>query len=547
MSYRTAQWQDLWAWASTWVFSQWYVDNTPSLYLPSWASPYLRNVRLDWNTAAIRPWHVLFKSISSVWMGIWSYLRSSDNLDRLIVRENYDDNVKLVLYREDWDQTEVDTWANILSDNKMDFININDEIYCMNWEDVIGKVSWSTYSKLDTSKLPSATFSPAFWVVFNGCMWVSWWKDNANVVYKSLWWIYNADWTFKVPAYNDFKSLGSDQFTFQEQITWLCANAQALFYFTRNTVSVTGQSDYSTVEISWWGSRVSYNTSVLTVKEWAINHYWIVWVGNDVYYITPTNKICKIIRWNNVIWYEVQDLSWRKYAWCEGIMHSIAKDQTDCWWYYVPKEDVIKWFFKSEWSNTHDVCVIYDVEKDKFLVDTWKYFSWWINFKWKVYTLSEIEPKLYEDEVWLEDDDSPIPFEYWTKEFYISDPSFKKIFWESRLVADVNLNANLRQEIWIDEQLADTKIIKIQPDTWWWIWTFATGTSMVWVEIEADSYTDDLDYQELVLMRTKWNLNIRWRKIQFRYYNTEVWSKVRLKNLSLKVEVLPELTNNLSL
>jgi hypothetical protein len=68
-------------------------------------------------------------------------------------------------------------------------------------------------------------------------------------VYKSLGGIYDNQGKFQVPAYDDFTSTGSDQFTFEENITGLCANAQALFYFTKNTVSVTGHSDIETVQI----------------------------------------------------------------------------------------------------------------------------------------------------------------------------------------------------------------------------------------------------------------------------------------------------------
>mgnify|MGYP003300070777 CR=1 FL=1 len=54
---------------------------------------------------------------------------------------------------------------------------------------------------------------------------------------------------FVAPAYDDFTTTGSDQLTFEENITGLCANSQALFYFTKNTVSVTGHSDIETVQI----------------------------------------------------------------------------------------------------------------------------------------------------------------------------------------------------------------------------------------------------------------------------------------------------------
>ena len=552
MSYQSAKWQDLWEGTKTGVFSEWYVDNTPNLYIPQWASPYLRNARLDGNVIHIRNWHELFKALDSRGYWIWTYLNSDETQDKLVVRENImnwdeeDPNKKLALYDEEWNKTEINTWANITSNNRMDFVNVANTVFCMNWTDKFWKLSWTTYSI--PSNVPS-NFAPRFWVVFNWCLWVSWWSTNPNIVYKSLWGLYNSSWAFVAPQYDNFTGNGSDQFTFQENITGLCANAQALFYFTKNTVSVTGQNDIETVQISSsWGSRVAYTTSVLTAKEWAVNHESIVWVWNDVYYVTPNNKICKVMRGNDIYGYEVMDLSARKYAWCEWLMKSLAKDQSKCWWYYVPNEDIIKWFFRSEWSGTNDICVVYDIDKDKFLVDNGKLFFWWVAFHNNVYALAEVEPKLYVDEVGMEDEDAPIPFEYWTKQFYIWEPSYKKLFWETRTTMDINANTSLTQEIWIDWQKVDSTVVdkSYLPDTnVWGIGTFATATSMVWVDIEADQFTEGLDYTEVYCMRTKGNLNQRWHWIQFRFSNSAEGSKVRLKYLSLKVEILPELTSPL--
>ena len=542
MSYQTARWQSLGENSKTGVFSEGYVDNTPNLYLPDGASPYLRNARLDGNTVNIRKGHILFKTLNSVGKGLGSYLKDDEFYDRIVVRENVDTDKKLALYDIEGNKTEISTGENIESDNKMCFVNVADTLYCMNGADKFGKLVDTTYSV--PANVPT-NFAPKFWVVFNGCLWASGWSANPNVVYKSLGWIYNNAGKFITPAYDDFTTTGSDQFTFEENITGLCANSQALFYFTKNTVSVTGHSDIETVQISNGWSRVAYATSVLTAKEWAVNHYWIVWVGNDVYYITPSNKICKVYRGSNILWYEVQDLSGRKYAGCEWLMKSLAKDQTDCWGYYVPKEDIIKWFFKTEWSDIHDICVIYDVGKDKFLVDNGKIFSDGINFHWEVYTISDIEPKLYIDEEGTEDEDAPIPFEYRTKEFYISDPSFKKLFWESRTTIDMNLNVAMTQEVWIDGKQVDSVVVdkqRLKDNANGWIGTFATATSMVWVDIEADTYVEVLDAEEVYVIRTKWNLNARGHRIQFRFSNTTEGAKLRLKYLSCKSEVLPELT-----
>ena len=69
-----------------------------------------------------------------------------------------------------------------------------------------------------------------------------------------------------------------------------------------------------------------------------------------------------------------------------------------------------------------------------------------------------------------------------------------------------------------------------------------TATSMVGVDIEADTYVEVLDEEEVYLIRTKGNLNVRGHRIQFRFSNTTQGAKLRLKYLSCKSEVLPELT-----
>jgi hypothetical protein len=61
-----------------------------------------------------------------------------------------------------------------------------------------------------------------------------------------------------------------------------------------------------------------------------------------------------------------------------------------------------------------------------------------------------IEPKVYQDEINQDDEDAGIEFEYWTKEFYISEPTYKKILWETRTLLDINELAEPTQEIWID-------------------------------------------------------------------------------------------------
>lgn len=510
-------------------FAWGYVDNTQNLFLKDQYSPYLRNARLDWQSIIIRPGHSLFATLTA-WSypkGIGSYLRADPANDVLVVRHNTDTTHKLYTIAEDGTTTSISTSSNIASDNRMFFQNISDVIYCMNGSDNFWKLSGTTYT---TPSTWISNFAPSFSVVFGGSHWASGWSANANKVYKSV-----AD------NYEDFNSTGSDQFTFSEQIVWLSANLQALFYFTKNTISVTGVGD-----ITDTAGTITYTTRSLNVKEGAVNNASIVEVGDATYFLSSSNAISKIARWTSVNWFDVIDLSARKYAGIDWIIDSLDKDQTDSFGYYLSDKNIIKWFVKTDWASFNDLCIIYDVSKDAFLIDNWKPFYDGIFFKGYNYTVSMIEPKVYRDEIYQDDEDAGIEFEYWTKEFYLSDPTYKKILWEARTLIDVNELVHLTQEIWIDGALVDTKVI--DSDNYlvaaWGIGTDAIGMHAVWGS--SASFEWDDDYQEITILRTKWNLNVKWKKIQFRFYNSSLSGKVRLKNLSMLVEVLPALSNNLT-
>lgn len=95
--------------------------------------------------------------------------------------------------------------------------------------------------------------------------------------------------------YEDFNSTGADTYSFQETITGLSANLEALFYFTKNTISVTGQGD-----ITDTAGTLTFANRALNVKEGSVNHASIVEAGINTFYVTPSNKICKITKGQNV-------------------------------------------------------------------------------------------------------------------------------------------------------------------------------------------------------------------------------------------------------
>jgi len=235
----------------------------------------------------------------------------------------------------------------------------------------------------------------------------------------------------------------------------------------------------------------------------------------------------------------------RKYKGIDTILATLDVDQTASFGYFLPDKNLIKWFVKTSGATFNDLCIIYDIIKDAFLIDSFKFFYGGVFFKGFNYTISMLEAKVYQDEFAQDDEDSAIPFEYWTKEFYISEPTYKKILWESRTLLDINELASCTQTIWIDGAQKDTKTVGLNNfiSATDGLWTSSIGEEAIGEEGGGD-WIDNI--QEIYILRTKGSLNKKGRKFQLRFTNNSLAWKVRLKNISMRVEVLSELTNNLT-
>lgn len=441
----------------------------------------------------------------------------------MVIRHNTDATHKLYTLTEWGTLTSIVTGADIASDNRMHFTNIADDVYCMNWVDDIGILNGTTYT---TPSFGIASFAPAFSCVFDAKHWASGWSTNSNKVYYSA--ANDYDW---------FGMAGSGQLTFQEQITGLISNSQAIFYFTENSISLTGVGDIQDV-----GGTLVYVSRALQSSEWAPCNASIVSAGSNVYFLSSSNTISMVAPWGNINWFEVIGLSDRPLAGISKIMATLDKDQSASFAYFLPDAMLIKWHVKKNGSTINDLVIVYDVANDKFLVDDRKYFYWGVYFEGKNYTISMLEPKVYQDEYSQDDEWGAIPFEYHTKEFYISDTTFKKILREARTLLDINALASCTQEIWIDWVAQDSKTIDSDniPIADSWIGTMTIGEDAI------GEWALDDDYKETYILRTKGNLNKKGRKVQLRWVNGSLAGKVRLKDVAIRVEVLPGDANNLT-
>lgn len=528
MSYQTAKREDMWN-KDGWPFSGWYVDNVDNSFLDNGMSPYLRNMRIEWGISEKRKGRAINKEFDYVevsWddtskcMGIWhssvwTYICYPWTANNAWIEED-----SWIYSYNNWVRI-VDTWWYKWWEGPVYFWDGWQYLYVY-WPDELGKIKWVTYSTVSTA------LKPSFWVIFNSSHWISWDSSTPTTVKKSV-----AD------DFDDFGSTWSDSFTFGEDITWLAVNNNALFYFTKNTVSVTWKNDIQDI---WW--TISYITRPIEVKEWAVNHWWIVSAGNDIYYLTPSNKIKKVAIWANNGWFETFDISHKEGKWISTLLDSLWKGQTEAFWYYIKEQNIIKRYMKTLWSTHNDIAIVYNIDLDKFTIDNNQFVYMGISDSWTNLVISSLTPTILEDEEWTTDENAAIKAEYWTKEYDFGDDTSKKVFWETRLSLELNSYTELKQEIFVDWRVVDTKIIywnEYADNVWWWIWTFNIWTQTIW----EDSSEDDWMVWTYIL-RTKGNLNIKGKKIQMRYTEETTAWRLKLKQLKVKVEVLPYIATNLT-
>lgn len=474
------------------------------LYCMNWADLF---GKLDWTTYSAPDTKAYYKIKSWSWLDDLLILQTPQVSHTYIIEI---DGTSPNSFKRNVDWWSYTTWVHITWWSQL----LND-LYI--------QFNATTGHTIGDKRTISTWFAPAFSVVFNWSNRASWRTLAPNVVFKSI-----AD------KYEIFWGSWSDDFTFWETIVWLATNNEALFYFTKNTISITSQWD-----IQDTAGVVSYITRPLQTKDWAANHASIVTAWTDIYYLSSSNSINQIARGNNIYWFEVLELSDREYQGIEWLMSTLDSNQTESFGYFLPDVMLIKRHLRTAWATYNDICIVYDIVHKRFFVDNQKYFYWGVYFKGKNYTISNIEEKVYIDEYSNEDENSVIPFEYRTKKFYVWWATRKNILRWARSLFDINELAELTQKIYVDGKLADTRVIDwddflLQS---WGIGVEAIGEIGIWTSEE------DEEMIEIPVTRTKGNLNVKWRTIQVQYTNAVTWSKVRLKDLMFQVEKLPDLSN----
>lgn len=415
-----------------------------------------------------------------------------------------------------WEQTNISTGTNITNETRMNFINANGSIYCMNGLNPYWKLTNTTYTTPSTG---ISNFTPAFWVFWNNCGWVSWNPNDPTKLYKSS---ANSLDTYATTPWTDV-------FTSPFPIKGLGVNQQSLYVFSEYGIDV-----FNTNSINQVWSTLVYQSKSLEATEWCTNHNLIVSIGKGIFYISPSNKIRQITP-TSFGMYDFTELSHRAGNGISPTMEWLDSDQSQGFGYAIPEKQLICWHLKSKEAVYNDTVIVYNYEFDEWLLDTNKSFSNACLINSIPYAISAITPIIYRDEYGDTDDDSPIQFRYDTKKIDLWNPTILKNLWQTRTFLKLNSKTKLYQRIYADGALIDEKLIDFStiPIVTWGIGTqpyatFPTGTG-----------GDNETLANTIIVRDKGYLNVRAKSFWVSYVSYDTGWQVLIQNITPQMEMLP--------
>lgn len=192
-------------------------------------------------------------------------------------------------------------------------------------------------------------------------------------------------------------------------------------------------------------------------------------VGSKTYFWTPSNKI-KMVGRNSFGSYDVADLSHRQGNGIDYTMkYAINTDQSKMFGVYVPQDNIIKWFCRSINGTDIDMAIVYDLNKDTWLVDTYAVTKFAHGTHDGNKTFLTGKPvaagpsdahKIYQDTTGKNDDFGIIPITLQTKRWNFGTPTQEKQFWGARLFLDMEVNAIITCQIYVNGTKVYEKDIK---------------------------------------------------------------------------------------
>lgn len=438
------------------AFSKWFIDDVGLNNIPPQYSWYIRNARISNKSTTIRPWRTTLLSNPYPW-----YIQGMTYNNGLLFNANGSlCNLWWILW-----PISANNDVNYITYGKYTIILTgigNPRVRNGVWVPVQISDTFMPFDN-DVSTDFNCPLKPIIGTAFTGFTMFAGnipWYDNIMYISKPIIRDKTTNW-FTLPYNRTIPILSTSDAAeyrvFRSKILWMIANYNNLYVFCEDSIETLWQWNATTV-----GGIVTLFTQPIWDGDRLASPRVCVSVWNKIFYITKSRSIKTI---NFIPWIadpEIGDLTDIPWTSIRGFMdRELNIDQSKASAVYVKKDNTVRFYLRGRNSSfENNICLIYDLENQTFLVDDGKTFS--ISVQGDndiVYAGDMLNTNIYQDDNGLNDSWAGIIFEYDTPNYWMGSPNFIKQFRGYTIAGGINTTTTIQIKTYIDWVLLDTQNI----------------------------------------------------------------------------------------
>lgn len=291
-------------------------------------------------------------------------------------------------------------------------------------------------------------FNPSIMEIYKKRLYIAWMSNRKSTLVVSQWFVVDERelidfWPNKVR-----KPIVSVR---EWDIIWLKASQTNMYLFDTTWISI----------LTWFSNDwITPSFQYLDKNTVPVSNKTIVAADDLVFVLTNDKKI-------KTIWYtpgvtnptvaELSNIQWQS---IQLYLNEVLDDNQDnAFWYFYDPDKTVKFHVRSKWSWSNDLVIVYDMVNKTFHIDTNKKFSNYCRIWGKYYVWSDINWKIFEDEVGWNDNWVAITSTRELKLFDFWDSTISKIMRELRLSWMIDLNTTIHMKLYADDNLIFDELI----------------------------------------------------------------------------------------
>lgn len=386
-----------------WAFTKWFIGWYNQISVPASYSTYLRNCRIENNSIIMRDW---FRAYTSMW-NLWKYRKLKNVWWQLyaITQRTLSGSKRIKLYHL-LPSNYFDTWtvgdANVVTNkDDIDIVAVWDMAivlakgerpqYSINWQEV-EKIEDSKMVNLDWWTAIDNKFSSCMWAFYSGFVFINeiqnWVKTNRVILSHEV----NMDTTNRRNNARNFSAQrDADDLEIPYKIvcpttvTGIIWTMQNLYIFCEDSIQYLDQSilqEYAT----------NKTLRSVPIANWyeLNNHHLATAAGNFVFFFSRDKHVRTIWYTSGIYDPQIADLTDTEFGIQRWINDNIGDDQSEWFAFFNKKDQTVEFHLTSKRAESYnqrwqklfvnDIILIWDLQHQSWLIDTWKYFGAMENF-----------------------------------------------------------------------------------------------------------------------------------------------------------------------